>query len=254
MKTRSVAWDRVLPPATLFLLGLVVALPLWGPGLLNTRSGGDSPFLIMRTHQLAAALRGGHFPARWMPDAAYGLGFPMFSYYAALPYYLAATLHLVQLDILSSIKLTQTLFAIAAALATYGWARRLFSSRAVGWLAGAAYAVAPYHLVNLYVRGDALSEFAAFAFYPLILWGLDRLLQEPVPRRVLFPALAYAGLSLTHNISALTFTPFALLYYGVGVIRQAGGSRLRRTLAGLGAWALGLGRAAETLTKKIYCK
>jgi hypothetical protein len=244
MKTRSVAWDRVLPPATLFLLGLVIALPLWGPGLLNTRSGGDSPFLILRTHQLVAALKGGHFPARWMPDAAYGLGFPMFSYYAALPYYLAATLNLLQVDILSAIKLTQTLFAIAAALAAYGWTRRLFDSRAAGWLAGAAYTVAPYHLVNLYVRGDALSEFAAFVFYPLVLWGLDRLLQEPVPRRVLFPALAYAGLILTHNISALTFTPFALLYYGVAVIRRAGDGRIRRTLVGFCAWALGLGLAA----------
>ena len=241
MRTRSVAWGRqVLPPATLFLLGLIVALPLWGPGLLNTRGGGDSPFLLLRVHQLAADLRAGHFPARWMPDAAYGLGYPFFNYYAALPYYLAAILHLLGIDLLGAIKLAQTVFSVAAPLAAYGWARRHFERRAAAWLVGAAYAVAPFHLVNLYVRGDSFSEFAAFAFYPLLLWGLDSLAEKPEARRVVFPALAYGGLVLTHNISALIFSPFALLY----LLAQVGrASEDRRRLLILGAVAFGLGLA-----------
>jgi hypothetical protein len=212
MRTRSVAWGSVVPLATLLLLALVAAGPLWGPGLLNTRGGGDSPFLLLRTHQLVANLRAGIFPVRWMPDAAYGLGYPFFSYYAALPYYLAAGFTLVGLDILSAIKLTQTLFLAAAALGMYGWARRMLHSRPGAWLAAVAYTLVPFHLVNVYVRGDSLSEFAAFAFYPLILWGLDHLAARPSLRRTIPPALAYAGLILTHNTSALIFSPFILLY------------------------------------------
>jgi len=221
MRLRSVAWGSVVPLATLLLLALIAAGPLWGPGLLNTRGGGDSPFLLLRTHQLATNLRAGVFPVRWMPDAAYGFGYPFFSYYAALPYYLAAGFTLAGLDILSAIKLTQTLFFAAAALGMYGWARQVLHSRPGGWLAAVAYTLAPFHLVNVYVRGDSLSEFAAFAFYPLILWGLDKT-SKPKPRapspnaqwvmRGLWPALAYAGLILTHNISALIFSPFVLLY------------------------------------------
>ena len=41
------------------------------------------------------AARGCSLPVRWMPDAAYGLGYPFFNYYAALPYYLAAGLRLL---------------------------------------------------------------------------------------------------------------------------------------------------------------
>ncbi|MCK4471328.1 MAG: hypothetical protein KAW49_06025, partial [Anaerolineae bacterium] len=125
MHSRSVAWRSVVPLATLLILALIAAGPLWGSGLLNTRGGGDSPFLLLRTHQLAANLRAGVFPVRWMPDAAYGLGYPFFSYYAALPYYLAAGFTLAGLDILSAIKLTQTLFFAAAALGMYDWARRV---------------------------------------------------------------------------------------------------------------------------------
>jgi len=211
-RARSVAWGNVVPLAALFLLALLAAKPLWVSGFLNTRGGGDSPFLLLRTHQLAANLRAGVFPVRWMPDAAYGFGYPFFSYYAALPYYLAAGLTLFGLDILNAIKLTQTLFFVAAALGMYGWARRLLRNRAAGWLAAVAYTFAPYHLVNVYVRGDSLSEFAAFAFFPIILWGLDRLAAKPSIRRAILPALAYAALIVTHNLSAFIFSPFILLY------------------------------------------
>ncbi len=218
MKSISAAWRKTIaipsiaPLAALSLLIIIAALPLGGAGLLNTRGGGDSPFLLLRTHQMAVSLRAGHFPVRWMPDAAYGLGYPFFSYYAALPYYLAAALTLIGVDILSAIKLTQVLFFIAAAWGMYGWANRVLRNRAGAWLSAVAYTFAPFHLANVYVRGDSLSEFAAFAFYPAILWGLDRLAERPTFRRTLPPALAYAGLILTHNISALIFSPFVLLY------------------------------------------
>jgi hypothetical protein len=231
--SRSVVWEKSLALAALLLVSLIAAWPVWGPGLLNTRGGGDSPFLLLRTHQLAVNLRAGVFPARWMPDAAYGFGYPFFSYYAALPYYIAAGLTLAGLNILTAIKLTQTLFFVAAALAMYHWAERILRSRAGAWLAAVAYTSAPFHLVNVYVRGDSLSEFAAFAFYPLILWGLDRLARQPTLRRTLLPALAYAGLIVTHNVSALIFSPFVLLYVLLHVWRFVAGGSGRRFASSL---------------------
>lgn len=215
----------------LLAIALAAAVPLWGPGIVNTRGGGDSPFLLQRVHQMAVNLRAGVFPVRWMPDAAYSLGYPFFSYYAALPYYLAGLLVVIGLDILTAIKITQTLGFLAAALAMYGWMRRLTTHPWAAWLGAVAYTVAPFHLVNVYVRGDSLSEFYAFVFYPLLLWALD--LPEDRPLRRAGVALAYAGLLLTHNISALIFTPFALLY---ALIRHRPD---RQTLKDL--WALGLG-------------
>ncbi|MBC7228282.1 MAG: hypothetical protein H5T61_13805, partial [Thermoflexales bacterium] len=215
----------------LLAFALAASVPLWGPGIVNTRGGGDSPFLLQRIHQMAVNLRAGVFPVRWMPDAAYGLGYPFFSYYAALPYYLAGLLVVVGLDILSAVKITQTLGFLAAALAMYGWMRRLTARPWAAWLGAVAYTVAPFHLVNVYVRGDSLSEFYAFVFYPLILWVLD--LPEGRPFRRFGIALAYAGLPLTHNISAFIFTPFVLLYV---LMRRPD----RRTLRDLGALGLGL--------------
>ncbi|MBK8434623.1 MAG: hypothetical protein IPL28_26470 [Chloroflexi bacterium] len=71
---------------SLLLLALVVAvIAAWpllsGEGLLNTRGGGDSPFLLQRLHQMETAVRDGHFPVRWMPDSNYGYGYPFYNYY-----------------------------------------------------------------------------------------------------------------------------------------------------------------------------
>lgn len=229
--------SRFVGGASLVLVALVAALPLWGPGMVNTRGGGDSPFLLQRTHQMVANLRAGVFPVRWMPDAAYGLGYPFFSYYAALPYYLAGLFVLVGVDILTAIKAVQTLGFIAAALAMYGWMQNLTSNRWAAWLAAVAYTFAPFHLVNVYVRGDSLSEFWAFVWYPLVLWGLDGIGKSASQRigklqvckyasvQVAAMVLAYGGLVLTHNISAFIFTPFAFLYLWMRWFRRDIGHR-----------------------------
>jgi len=237
--------------ATLIFLALLAAAPLWGPGMVNTRGGGDSPFLLQRTHQMLVNLQAGVFPVRWMPDAAYGLGYPFFSYYAALPYYLAGLFALAGLNLLTAVKLVQALGFVAAALSMYGWMRGVSRSRWAAWLAAVAYTFAPFHLANAYVRGDSLSEFYAFVFYPLILWALDgvgksanrqiAIRHSPFAIRhspFVVAALAYAGLILTHNISAMIFSPFALLY----LLNLAGRKKTRRWhVLGHGLGALGLG-------------
>jgi hypothetical protein len=228
---RSIHWIGL----TLLLLALLAALPLWnGAGIVNTRGGGDSPFLFFRLHQLMANLREGVFPARWMPDAAYGLGYPFFNFYASLPYYFAAIFNFLGFDLLTSIKIVQTLGFVFAGFALYGWARRHFSNRWAAWLAAVAYIYAPFHLVNVYVRGDSLSEFYAFIFYPLILWSIDRIFDSA--RNWPLLALSYGGLILTHNVSALIFSPFVVIYVLIYFLK----SKTQNLKSKIAALALGI--------------
>ena len=204
--------------AAALLIACVAAFPLLAqPGLLNTRGGGDSPFLLQRLHQLETAVLDGHFPARWMPDANYGYGYPFFNYYAPLSIYIAFLFRLVGFSYVRAIHLAQLSGFVVAAWGMFVLGRRWFGSEWAGLLTAVAYTVAPFHLVNIYARGDSLAEFWAMAFYPLVILAADRILEPDATVkekriRVALLALAYAGLILSHNISALIFSPFLILY------------------------------------------
>jgi len=230
--------------AAALVFAALAAWPLLStPGLVNTRAGGDSPFLLLRVYELAENLRAGVVPARWMPDAAYGLGYPFFNYYASLPYYLAAMLSLAGAGVLWAIKLTQLAGFLAAAASMYALARELLDDKTAAFLAAVAYTFAPFHMVNVYVRGDSLSEFYAFLFYPLILWAVLRLRRAPTAGSVAILGFSYAGLMVTHNISAFIFSPLAGLVL-LGTVAAARGSRLRVFLLGAAGLLLGAALSA----------
>lgn len=206
---------RTLAQAAVLLAVCAAAWPLLSDGgLLNTRGGGDSPFLLQRLHQLVTALRDGHFPVRWMPDANYGSGYPFYNYYAPLSIYVAALFRLLGFGYVHAIQLAQGVGFLIAAWAVFRLATRWLANEWAGLLAAVAYSVAPFHMVNVYVRGDSLAEFWAMALYPVVLLAADELTaaEGNQVKNVIWLAASYGALILSHNISALIFTPFLLLY------------------------------------------
>ena len=224
LKHRLVNFNWFLLAA--LILAWVAALPLLEPhALLNTRGGGDSPFLLQRTHQLLAALRQGQFPVRVMPDAYYGYSYPFFNFYAPLSIYIAAGFKLLGFSFTRAIQLAQLAGFLMAAWAMFALALRVVGNRWGALLASVAYTFAPFHMVNVYVRGDSLAEFWAMAFYPLTLLAADDLLRDCGVvrwrgRGVLKLGIAYAGLVLSHNISALIFSPFLAGFCLLGIKRR----------------------------------
>lgn len=236
--------------AVLFVALLAAWPAVAEPGLLNTRGGGDSPFLLQRLQQLVAAVADGHFPVRWMPDANYGYGYPFYNYYAPLSIYISAFFRLLGFSFVRSIHLAQFAGFVAAAWGMARLANRWWGNRWAGWLAAVAYTFAPFHMVNVYTRGDSLAEFWAMAFYPWILLAADNLLQRPRSgRAIALFALSYAALILSHNISALIFSPFLLLYLILRWERPTDNQRVptayfQRPIAVGGGLLLALGLAA----------
>lgn len=242
--------------AAALLLAVAAALPLVSlDGFLNTRGGGDSPFLLQRVQQLVTALQDGHFPVRWMPDANYGLGYPFFNYYAPLSIYIAGGFRLLGFPITHSIQAAQLLGFVVAAWGMFLLARRWFDNQWAALVASVAYSFAPFHMVNVYVRGDSLAEFWAMAWYPWVLISADALINAKPGHRLrssIALSLFFALLIVTHNVSALIFTPFLLIYVLLALYskyrkRQAEGENSpfwMLFLIALGAGVLGLALSA----------
>jgi hypothetical protein len=163
-----------------------------------------------------------------MPDANYGYGYPFFNFYAPLSIYVAAAFRFLGFDYVSTIQLAQLLGFLVAAWGMFRLGYRWLGTYWAGLLAAVAFTLAPFHLANVYVRGDSLAEFWAMAYFPLIILSMDALIQahsdgnsRAGKRYFLLLALSFAGLILSHNISALIFTPFVLLYLLIAALSSA---------------------------------
>ncbi len=210
-------WPRRLAGVLAFLApavalyGLTAAWPATPDGL----------FHLHRVRALAEALRWGVPYPRWFPDFAFGYGYPVLNFYAPAFYYPPALLHLAGLDILTAVRVT---LAIAYALSGVGMYALLrgWTRPAPALLGAILYLAYPYHLYDLFVRG-ALPEFVAFLWPPLIVWATSRGRAPAVnaapsvqsdsgrlvragaasPGWMAAAALSWAGLILTHNLTAL---------------------------------------------------
>ncbi|MFZ5915505.1 MAG: 6-pyruvoyl-tetrahydropterin synthase-related protein [Chloroflexota bacterium] len=221
----------------LLLLAMVAAQPLWQASLPWSA---DGQLHFWRIVELDHCLRQGYLYPRWMPDMAYGYGYPLLNYYAPLSVYLAEGLHLLGLDFTAALLAALTASLALGALGAYLWARDTFGE-AGGLIAALVYTYAPYTLYDAIWRGN-LAESLALGLLPWVFWRLRRLALAPTPRRAALAALAFAGLTLSHNITALIAAP---LLIGYALLLWLPGQRSRRGLRLLaGALALGLLLAA----------
>jgi len=167
----------------------------------------------------------------------------MFAFYPPLPYYPVELLHLLGLSFFASIKLSFLLAFLLSGLFMYSLVRDLFG-RLAGLVAAVFYVYAPYHSVDVYVRG-ALNEAWGMVWFPLILLYAKRIIAPSNPtattrkRNLIFLALSYAALLLSHNVMTLIFTPILALWSLYWIATTRHWLRLKPLLIA-GLWGVGL--------------
>lgn len=154
---------------------------------------------VARVVVMGKALRNGQFPVRWVSDLGYGYGYPIFNFYGPLPYYIGGFLYMWGVPALLATKLVFIVGAVLAGITMYVLAAEVMGA-AAGVVSAIAFVYAPYHAVQIYVRG-AVGEFWAMAFLPLVAWGL-MLVNDPLRRRlaVFWGGIGLAGVILSHTI------------------------------------------------------
>lgn len=164
---------------------------------------------VARVYEMGKALEDGMFPVRWAFDLGYGYGYPIFNFYAPLAYYFGGLFTLVGFDALIATKLMMGLGILLSGIFMYLLAKEFFGDLG-GILSALLYVYAPYHAVDIYIRGD-VSEFFAYAFIPLVFFALHKVYKEQKWKWVVVGSLAYAGVILSHNLTAMMITPFLII-------------------------------------------
>lgn len=172
--------------------------PLFIPGFFPMHDNTQ----VARVFEMGKMLKDGVFPVRWVPDLGYGYGYPIFNFYAPLAYYVGGIFILLGFDALVATKLMMALGVILAGIFMYFLVREFFGELG-GVISGLFYLYAPYHAVDIYVRGD-VAEFWAYAFIPLVFLGIYK-------KNIIIGSIGFAGLILSHNLTAMMTMPFLLI-------------------------------------------
>jgi len=193
---------------------------------------------IGRLYQMDLCVRDGQFPCRWVPDMGYGYGYPLFNFYPPLPFYIGEVIHLIGFSFIDSIKILFILGLIFSGLFAYLLGRELWGKYG-GIVVGIFYLYAPYHAVDVYVRG-ALNEFWGLVFLPAVFWSIYKIVKEEKKIYILFLSLTFGLLLLSHNLIAAFSAP-ALAIWGIFLIWYLKKSRRKLLPLAVGSfWGLGL--------------
>lgn len=182
----------------ILLLSIPAVWPIVAPGFFPVHDDVQAA----RVQQMYAALRGGQFPVRWVPDLGYGYGYPVFNFYNPLPYYFGAGFMFAGFNVLTATKLMYVFPVFLSGIAMFIFAK-LFLTDLASLLAGILYVYAPYHAVQIYVRG-AVAEYWAYAILPLVFYALWK-------KKIILGALSLAALILSHNLTSFMSIPFILM-------------------------------------------
>lgn len=198
---------KLLELIFIFILSLPAIWYLLKPGYYSMHDD----LQVMRIFQMEKCFDDGQIPCRWAPDMAWGYGQPLFNYYSAFPYYLGVFIRMVApLSIIDTVKTLFALSLVTSGVGMYFLAKE-FWGRWGGVAASVLYIYAPYHAVDIYVRG-ALSEAFALSILPFLFWSLYLLIKKPCFKKVIVCSFITFLLLTTHNVSNLMYTFFVAFW------------------------------------------
>lgn len=197
---------------------------------------------VVRQIDMDRLLTEGQFPPRWSGELNNGYGYPLFLFNYPLPPLLGEVFHKIGFNFLDSVKAVFFLSLIASTLGMYLFLKSLFNSYLSAFLGAIFYLYAPIHLITVYVSGSPGASMG-LVFPPFILWAIVKLSQQQNRKFLLIGSAAFAGMILSHNISAFIFMPVILAF--VVVLRLLETHKNRNFLSNVALlFGLGLGLSA----------
>ncbi len=193
-----------------FIVGLVLTLSLLWPLFWAPFFKHHDDVQIIRLFEMNKCIKDGQIPCRWVPDLGGLYGYPLFNFYAPLPYYFGELIYFTVGSLIVSVKLMFT-FAFLGSYVFMFLLGQKFWGKLGASVSAIFYAFAPYHGLDFYVRG-AMGEMWALMFFPAIFWALSKLKEKTNISNMLLVGIFIAVLALSHNLSTMIFLPVTVLW------------------------------------------
>lgn len=169
------------------------------------------------------AIAAGNLYPGWLSESNHGYGDPSFRFYPPAFYYLLAAARFLTGDWYSATLVVFGALSIAAGLGMYFWSRPFLPSATASW-AGIFYALAPYHVNQLY-QAAMLAEWAGAAVLPFVFGFVERVCRRGTRKDIAGLAATYGLLIFTH-LPLAVIGSFALVVYAL--VRMDGPGKVRK--------------------------
>lgn len=182
--------------------------------------GTDTIFHVSRIAWLTETLeQGTSFPIRIQSHWNFDHGYAVSMFYGDLFLFIPAVLQLIGFSLLTAYKIFIFIILAATAVIAYWSFFQCVRDEYAALFGSMVYLLAPYHLLNLYSRGD-LGEGLAAVFFPLILCGMLLLYTQETdsPYYKRYKWYLIAGLSALINCHLLSAEMAALMLLFAGLI------------------------------------
>ncbi len=230
---------RFLPFIVILIVVLLYTKPYFRTGFFATQ---DGEWSIVRLAEMQREIKDLQVPPRWSDYLNHGYGYPLFSFTYPAPFYIGILFRLVHIGLTDSIKIIFVASVFFSAIFMFLLGRELAGDYA-GFLSAVFYTVAPFRLVDLYVRGS-IGESLSLAIFPLLFYLSLKYVLKPTSVKMVLCSFVLAFMILAHNIMALVFFPFWIVFLYVSVISYYEDIKLYSWRYFLPMILLGLGLAA----------
>src|SRR3989339_1376590 len=193
-----------------FTVGLILTASLLWPLAAAPYFTHHDDVQVIRLYEMDKCIKDYQIPCRWVPDLGGLYGYPIFNYYAPLPYYFGELVYLFSGSLLFAVK---TMFAVSflgAFIFMYLLVSKLFGKMG-GLISALFYSFAPYHALDFYVRG-AMGEMWALMLFPAVFWAILKLEENPNLTHLLLLGVFSGFFLISHNLSVMIFLPVLLIW------------------------------------------
>lgn len=200
-------YQNILIIVLLLMTVIIFCKPLYNNHFFDNH---EKLHYFLRVAEVHDAVTNGQYYARWFSNFNGGYGYPFLNYYAPLSFYLPELIYLLGFSILFSIKSYIFSITFVGCLGMYFFATCIFN-KWISFVVSLAFLFAPYHILNIFVRGD-FAEYTAISIIPWSLFFINRTFFNQKETDCFLGIISISFIILSHNITALFAYPILLLY------------------------------------------
>lgn len=199
--------NKVTPYLIIVLLGIVITIPLFTMNLTNLN---EFRIHIIRITSVKEIFKQGIFPPFIVYNQMKGFGYALNIFYGPITTYIPILISTLTNTNTLALKIFTLITVILSGITMYIFSHKVTKSKIAGLISALIYMAAPYKLTDIYVR-NAVGEYTAFIFIPMIFTGIYEILRED-SKGNLWLILGGSMLILSHTITTIYTAILAIMY------------------------------------------